>query len=239
MQPFYLSQNWWQLIIIGFSCYLIGCFNFALLISKLKRRDITKIGSGNPGTMNMSREFGWKIGILTFLCDALKGGVPAIILYYIYRGYAFAGTSFAVADFMKIFGGICVIIGHIFPVFLRFKGGKGIASTLGLMWACLSLEHWAWIPIGFAFLLFLILFIYLTEWGSLGSLVGTTGMSITQALIFINTYRAFPVNAYLVVVFMIIIGINLLTWLAHAKNLQRLFSGEERHTSVKKLVKKK
>ena len=238
MQPFYLSQNWWQLIVVGFACYFIGCFNFALLISKLKRRDITKIGSGNPGTMNMSREFGWKIGILTFICDAIKGGLPAIILYYIYRGYVFAGTGFAVADFIKIFGGICVIIGHIFPVFLKFNGGKGIASTLGLMWACLSLENWVFIPIGFGVLLFLILFIYLTEWGSLGSLVGTTGMSIMQALIFINTYRFF-VNAYLVAVFMMIIGINLLTWLAHAKNLKRLFAGEERHTSVKKLVKKK
>ena len=239
MQPFYLSQSWWQLIIVGFACYFIGCFNFALFISKLKRRDITKIGSGNPGTMNMSREFGWKIGILTFICDALKGGVPAIVLYFIYNNYAFAGTNFSVGDFIKIFGGICVIIGHIFPVFLKFKGGKGIASTLGLMWACLSLESWIWIVIGFFFLLFLILFIYLTEWGSLGSLVGTTGMSIVQMLIFISTYRNYPVNAYLVATFMLIIGINLLTWLAHAKNLQRLFSGEERHTSVKKLVKKK
>ena len=239
MQPFDISQNWWQLIIVAVSCYLIGCFNFALLISKLKKRDITKIGSGNPGTMNMSREFGWKVGVLTFFCDALKGGVPAIILYFIYRDYAFANTQFAVADFMKCFGGIFIIIGHIFPVFLHFKGGKGIASTLGLMWACLSLESWIWIPVGFGFLLFLVLFIFLTEWGSLGSLVGTTSFSIIQMLIFIVTYRQYPVNAYLVAVFMIIVGINLLTWLAHAKNLQRLFSGEERHTSIRKMVKKK
>lgn len=239
MQPFYLSQNWWQLIVVGFACYFIGCFNFALLISKLKRRDITKIGSGNPGTMNMSREFGWKIGVLTFFCDALKGGMPAIILYFIYNDFVFAGTQLAVSDFIKIFGGICVIIGHIFPVFLKFKGGKGIASTLGLMWACLSLESWIWIPVGFGFLLFLVLFIFLTEWGSLGSLVGTTGLSIVQTLIFISTYGRMRMNAYLVVVFMMIIGINLLTWLAHAKNLQRLFSGEERHTSIRKLVKKK
>ncbi len=60
-------------------CYFIGCFNFARVISKKRNKDITKIGSGNPGTMNMSREFGWKVGLLTFACDALKGGIPAII----------------------------------------------------------------------------------------------------------------------------------------------------------------
>ena len=70
---------------IAIGCYLIGCFNFARLISRSKHKDITKMGSGNPGTMNMSREFGLKIGLLTFFCDALKGGVPALISYFLYR----------------------------------------------------------------------------------------------------------------------------------------------------------
>ena len=78
MKTFDITTQWWQLVVIALSCYLIGCFNFAKLISRFKKRDITKIGSGNPGTMNMSREFGLKIGFITFLCDAFKGGVPAL-----------------------------------------------------------------------------------------------------------------------------------------------------------------
>ena len=79
MKIFDLSQNWWQFVLMAVVCYFIGCFNFARTISKFKKRDIAKIGSGNPGTMNMTREFGLKIGVITFLCDACKGGIPAVI----------------------------------------------------------------------------------------------------------------------------------------------------------------
>ena len=146
---FDFSQNWWQFLLMAIVCYFIGCFNFARAISKKKNKDITKIGSGNPGTMNMSREFGLKVGVLTFVCDALKGGVPAIISYFIYREYYFAGTAFVVSDVTRYFCGLFVIIGHIFPVTMGFKGGKGIASTLGLFWCALSCENLWWILLGF------------------------------------------------------------------------------------------
>lgn len=239
MKSFSFTQNWWQFVIVAVTCYLIGCFNFALIISRAKSRDITKIGSGNPGTMNMTREFGWKVGVFTFFCDALKGGIPALIVYFIYRSYVFEGTVFLVSDFMKLFSGLFIVIGHIFPVTLKFKGGKGIASTLGLTWVCLALESWVWIPVGFACLLGLVLFITLTEWGSLGSLLGTTSFSIFQAVYLLVNYADWGFNAYLVVVFMIIVVINILTWTAHRANIIRLFAGEERRTSIKKLVKKK
>ncbi len=239
MKAFYFSESWWQILLMGFVCYFIGCFNFARAISRKKHKDITKMGSGNPGTMNMSREFGLKIGILTFLCDALKGGVPAVISYFIYRKYAFAGTTFAVADFTRYFCGLCVIIGHIFPVTMKFKGGKGIASTLGLFWLGLSCENGWWLLFIFLFFLFLVFFIFLTEWGSLGSLLGVTGLSIVQLVLFFVKYEFMPVNAYVVVTYACVFAINLLTWWAHRANLSRLFAGEEHHTSVKKLAKKK
>lgn len=69
-----LSQNWYQFLIMGIVCYLVGCFNFAVLIAWLKHKDIKKMGSGNPGTMNMSREFGLKIGIITFFATLSKAG---------------------------------------------------------------------------------------------------------------------------------------------------------------------
>lgn len=239
MKPFDISQHWWQFLVMAVVCYFIGCFNFALLISKFKKRDITKIGSGNPGTMNMSREFGLKIGVITFLCDAVKGGVPALISFFIYRNYQFAGTDIAVADLTKYFCGLCVIIGHIFPVTMKFKGGKGIASTLGLFWFCLPCD-WPWFALIIFFcLLGIVLFIFLTEWGSLGSLLGVTGFSILQFVVFWNKYNGIPFNAYMVCVCMAILALNLLTWCAHHENLFRLFAGEEHHTSIKKLAKKK
>ena len=220
-------------------CYFIGCFNFARAISRKRNKDITKIGSGNPGTMNMSREFGLKIGLLTFLCDALKGGVPALIGYFLYRGYQFEGSEFAVSDLARYFCGLFVIIGHIFPATMRFKGGKGIASTLGLFWCGLSCENAWWILLGFVIAVLLVAFIYFTEWGSLGSLLGVSGLSIFQMLVFVTKYARTPFNAYLVCLFLMILAVNVLTWTAHRANLVRLFAGEEHHTSIRKLAKKK
>ncbi|MBP3423209.1 MAG: glycerol-3-phosphate acyltransferase [Clostridia bacterium] len=211
MKDFYFSQNWWQFLLMAIVCYFIGCFNFARAISRQKNKDITKIGSGNPGTMNMSREFGWKVGLLTFFCDAIKGGVPALISYFLYRDYQFAGTNFVVSDFTRYFCGLFVVVGHIFPITMRFRGGKGIASTLGLFWFGLSCENPWWILIAFAFLLFVVFFIYLTEWGSLGSLLGVTGMSIVQMLLFFLRYGGNGVNAYMVCAYLAIFAINVLT----------------------------
>lgn len=239
MQQFDFSQNWWQFLIVAVVCYLIGCFNFARMISKFKHKDITKIGSGNPGTMNMSREFGLKVGVLTFLCDALKGGLPALVAYFLYKNYVFAGTAVLVSDFMRYFCGLFVIVGHIFPAPSKFKGGKGIASTLGLFWVCLSCESLWWLLVVFVLLWGIVLFIFLTEWGSLGSLLGVTGFSIIQMVIFFVRYANTAVNPYLVCLYLIVFAINVLTWCAHHANLARLFSGEEHHTSIKKLAKKK
>lgn len=236
---FSLIKNWYQFVIVALVCYLVGCFNFARFISRLKKRDITKIGSGNPGTMNMSREFGLKIGVLTFFCDALKGGLPALVGYLIYKDYVFANTAIPVGDFIRYFCGLFVVLGHIFPVTMKFKGGKGIASTLGLFWFGLACESPWWILIVFGYFMVLVLFIYLTEWGSLGSLLGVTGLSITQMVLFVLRYGILSVNTYMVVAYMMILAINILTWVAHKQNMARLFAGEEHHTSIKKLAKKK
>jgi glycerol-3-phosphate acyltransferase PlsY len=238
----YFLKSWWQFLIMAVVCYLIGCINFAQIIARYKNRDIRKIGSGNPGTMNMSREFGWKIGVLTFFGDALKGGVPALISYFLYRNKVFAGTDIIVSDFTRYFCGIWVIIGHIFPATMGFKGGKGIASTLGLFWFNIGADgdifHYWFLLIGFGLLLCIVLFIYLTEWGAMGSLIGVTTFSIWQGVMFIARYGT-RFNAYLVCLFVAILVINLLTWIAHRKNIMRLLAGEEHRTSVKNLVKKK
>ena len=239
MTEFSLKQNWWQFLIIAIVCYLVGSFNAARIIARSKHKDITKMGSGNPGTMNMSREFGLKVGAFTFLCDAIKGGVPALIGHLIYRDFVFSGTAFAVSDFIRYFCGVFVIVGHIFPIWQKFKGGKGIASTLGLFWFSLSCENLWWILVGFGVAAIIIGFIYFTEWGSLASLLGVTGCSIAQLIVFLLTYGYMHFNAYMVGAFICLFVLNLLTWGAHRKNIVRLLAGEEHRTSIKEKLKKK
>ena len=224
---------------IAVICYFFGSINFAWLISRLMHKDITKMGSGNPGTMNVTRELGIKAGIATFAGDALKGVVPMVICYFIYRDYVFEGTKVFVSDFVRYFSAVCVVVGHIFPLSRYYKGGKGIASTLGIFWGGLSLEDPWWILLGFVVAAIIISFILVTEWGSLGSLFGVSLCSIIQLVMFFTRYSTQPVNAYLVCLFMFILALNLLTWFAHRKNIQRLFAGEEHHTSFKKSRHKK
>ena len=239
MKPVAFSELWYWLLLMAVVCYLIGCFNFAVLIARTKHKDVHKIGSGNPGTMNMTREFGLKVGLINFLCDACKGGIPAVVSYFIFRGYVFAGTEIAVSDFTRYFCGLFVIIGHIWPVTMRFRGGKGIASTLGLFWFTLGCEQGWFAAVAFLWLVCVLLFIAVTEWGSMGSLLGVTGFSLWQGVIFFLRYEAELQNVWVILIFMLLLLLNFLTWFAHRKNLVRLFAGEEHRTSVKKLSKGK
>ena len=237
MNTISFSLFWYWMILMAVVCYFVGCFNFAVLIAKFKHKDVHKLGSGNPGTMNMSREFGLKIGLLNFLLDVSKGGVPALISYFVFRGYYFAGTEVVVSDFTRYFCGVFVIIGHIWPVTMKFKGGKGIASTLGLFWFCISCERPWYVAVCFVALLGVLAYIIVTEWGSMGSLLGVTGFSIWQGVIFFLRYRGTLANGWVIGIFMLLLALNALTWFAHRKNLVRLYAGEEHRTAVKKLKK--
>ena len=242
MKEFSILDNWWQFVLIAIVCYFIGSINFAWLISKAMHKDITKLGSGNPGTMNVTRELGVKAGALTFFGDALKGVIPMVICFFLYRKYRFEGTMVAVSDFIRYFTAVFVVIGHIFPASTHYKGGKGIASTLGIFWGGLSLESPWWILLGFVVAAIIITFITVTEWGSLGSLFGVSGCSVIQLVIFYSRYGSMMktmLNPYLVCIFAFILALNLLTWFAHRKNVARLFAGEEHRTLFKKFFRKK
>ena len=154
----------------------------------------------------------------------------------------YKGMLVRVTDFIRYFTAIFVVIGHIFPLSRHYKGGKGIASTLGIFWGGLSLESPWWILLGFVVGAGIITFILLTEWGSLGSLFGVSCCSIIQLVIFFTRYEValkLGFNPYLVCVFGFILALNLLTWFAHRKNIKRLFAGEEHRTSFKKALHKK
>ena len=237
MQAWDFKENWWQFFILAAACYLVGCFNFARFISQKKHKDITKIGSGNPGTMNMSREFGWKIGVITFFCDAFKGGIPTLIAHLIFKKNAFTGTVVRVSDVARYLAALFVIIGHIFPVTNRFKGGKGIASTFGGFWFGLACENPWFLLLGFLFFVAVALYIFATEWGSMGSLIGTSGFAIWQGVIYFLRYGG-EKNEYFAAAMGLLLLLNLFTWGAHRKNVWRLLSGTEHRTSVKKIAKK-
>ena len=237
MKELSLAHSWYWFLLIAIACYLIGCFNFAVIIARAHHRNVRNIGSGNPGTMNISREFGLKVGGLNFLLDALKGGIPALVGYLVFRNYVFEGTQILVSDFSRYYFGLFVILGHIYPVTMRFKGGKGIAATLGLFLFALTCEQLYYLPIVCGGYLFILGYIAFTELGSMGSLLGVTGFSIWQIAEFYVRYASVLHSGYVISTFLMIFAVNVLTWFAHRKNLFRLFIGEEHRTSVIKLAK--
>lgn len=232
MKEFVFAEKWYLFLIAAVVCYFIGCFNFAVFISHFKHKDIRNMGSGNPGTMNMIRTFGIKIGALTLLCDILKGGIPTMAGYWLFKGYVFEGTDVLVSDFARYFFGICAVIGHVFPVTFKFKGGKGIASTLGLFIFALPCEKWWFAFIAVGVLLLVILYIAVTEWGSMGSLLGVSGYTAWQAIMFAVRYFEELTNVWVILLFMMLLFINVLTWAAHRKNIFKLFAGEEHRTRI-------
>lgn len=186
--------------------YLLGSVNTAILISRKRfGDDIRNHGSGNAGTTNVLRTYGKKYAVLTLLLDVLKGALGAFI------GAALFGLSG-----MSI-GGFFVIFGHMFPIYFKFKGGKGVATTLGVtLVAC---------PIVSAMLVAVFAIIF----------IGTHYVSLASAMcalvypLFVNSiygnYGSNILMAILTTVFVFVM---------HRTNLQRLYEGRERKTYLKK-----
>ncbi|MCD8201806.1 MAG: glycerol-3-phosphate acyltransferase [Clostridia bacterium] len=232
MKELAFSNLWYWLLLGAVVSYFVGCFNFAVIISRFKKKDIRDQGSGNPGSLNMARTFGLGIGFLNLFCDCLKGAIPVLCGYLIFKNYQFAGTGVAVSDFTRYFFGVFVIIGHIFPVTMKFKGGKGIASTVGIFWCGLSCEYWWFCFIGLGAIALAFLYIYIFEWGSMGSLLIVSGLTIVQAVFFVTRYTGALSGVWVIMSLMMLLALNILTWTAHRKNLYLLMCGEEHHTSL-------
>ena len=234
-------SNVWLLVILAVCSYLFGNVNWALIISKLKKTDIRTLGSGNPGTLNMSRNLGLKAGLLTFFLDIMKGALPTLIAFFLTRTRYFNGTSYVVSDLAIYLCGLCAVLGHIYPVFLKFKGGKGIASTIGVFLVCSSCNGWEWAIVMIMALVGAGVFIYFTEFGAMGSFIAITPPAIGNALRLFLEYNSFvdgPVSTYYIVSNLLILAICFFTWLAHRGNIERMLAGEEHPTSIKQMVVK-
>lgn len=196
----------WWLVLLGVLSYLVGCFNFARLISKkMLKDDITKHGSGNPGTTNMYRVFGLKIGFINLFLDILKGLIPTLVgfLVFGYQGAFLAGT--------------CAVFGHIYPVFYKFKGGKGIATTLGVFAVICPI----WLII---VLVVMGLIIFLCKYMAPVSLSAIAFLVCLQASRFAGD----------VLICTCCFLIFVLTWFAHRQNIIRMMSGTENKLSFKR-----
>lgn len=205
--PIYL-----KFAIIIIASYTIGNINFAILISKFKKKDIRNQGSGNPGTMNMTRTFGAKIGILTMILDMLKGVVSAMLGYFLLQHNSLQAVGLYT-------GGFSAIVGHIFPVIFKFKGGKGVATTLGVFLFAQPIYFWIFFAVGFINLL-------LFEFGSVASLFIVAGCVCIESF---HNQGNLPVLLLLYTIFLLI-------WWAHRQNIYKLLIGKENKV---KLIKKK
>lgn len=227
------------LIIFAVASYFVGNINWAIIISTIRKKDIRKMGSGNPGTLNMSRNFGLKLGLLTFFLDIMKGVIPTLTAYFVLKGRGyFTGTVFKVVDLAIYLCGLCAVLGHIFPVVFKFKGGKGIATTIGVFIVCNSVQGWGWALVPIMAIIAALVFIYLTEFGAMGSFIAITppvvSGSIYLFLSYANGGRATLV--FYIITNMLIFAICFFTWFAHRKNIERMLSGDEHATSIKQMV---
>lgn len=230
-----LYNLWWQFLILAVCSYLIGNVNFAIIISKLKGNDIRKVGSGNPGTLNMSRTFGLKIGLLVLILDILKGVIPTLIGYLIYSGYYFNQTTLPISLIAKVLCGFFAVLGHVFPALMKFKGGKGIATTIGVFAVC---NIWVALISG----ALAIGFIMMTEVGSMGSFIATTPGAIATCLsVYENYVLANSITTGQIIAASItnlfVVGIIFLTWYAHRQNIKRLLAGKEHPTNWLQMLK--
>ena len=205
-------------IIVALVAYLIGSVSFSVIISKkMAGFDVREKGSGNAGATNMLRSVGTKAAVLTLLCDALKG-VVAIIFAIIVGAIAKNSDK---ALLVQI-AGILVVIGHTFPVFFNFKGGTGVATSLGV----LLMTNW---KIGLICLVFALVLMALTRMVSMGS-VGAAVL-FPVLVLFINTnYTISDGSSYFVysIILALIVAFN------HRSNIQRILDGTENKISFKK-----
>lgn len=201
-------------VVAAVAAYLIGSINSSIIISKLVTgEDIRKSGSGNAGATNMLRTMGKKYGALTLVIDVLKGVIAILLAMGLKKAGAVQNAEYI--------AGVCVVLGHNFPIFFDFKGGKGVATSLGVV---LMLD---W-KIGLIVLGAAILIMALTRYVSLGS--------ICAALLFmaIHTITMITGKEFDAVRFVCIMILGVLLILRHSANIKRLAKGEENKLGEKK-----
>ena len=209
-------------VIMAIIAYLIGSVNFSVIFSKkFAGFDVREKGSGNAGSTNMLRSVGKKAAALTLVCDVLKGVVAIVIAIIV--GNIIQDSN---KELLLQIAGIAVVLGHTFPIFFQFKGGKGVATSLGI----LLMSNW---QIGLICLVFALVLMALTRMVSLGSCAAAVLFPVLT--LFINDHYTVLTegkqgSTYLVysIIMAIIVLFN------HRSNIKRILNGTENKLSFKK-----
>lgn len=202
-------------ILLGVVSYFIGNLTGARFVAKLNKGDITKSGSGNPGTLNTWRTFGFWPGILTFVFDMIKGVIPTLVAYLTF-GYLSCNAEIAI-----YVAGFSVVLGHVFPAIFKFKGGKGIATSIGVF----LVANWWVALIAVVVMLVGILFV---KYASIFTMGFVIAMSIVEICL------CNPLNW---INYVYISAILALVLFAHRSNIKKIFTGTENKTELLKMLK--
>jgi acyl phosphate:glycerol-3-phosphate acyltransferase len=188
--------------------YLVGAIPFGLLFSRAMGKDVRQEGSGNIGATNVNRVLGRKLGILTLLCDVAKGFLPVYVVSLVLPPSVNSEIFIALC-------GLSTVVGHMFPIYLGFKGGKGVATALGVF---LYLS-----PLSILFaLLFFVAVVYFSGFVSAGSLAAAALIPLFILLLGNSTSTV-----------LVALTIAILVWLKHSSNIGRLIRGEEKSWKTK------
>ena len=206
---------WFALVAIG--GYLIGSLNYSIIFSKVfMHSDVRSSGSGNAGSTNMMRSFGWRAGVITLITDFSKTVVATVGAWAIFTLNCPQWVQPAVA-----LTGLCCCIGHCFPVFFKFKGGKGVAvgGIMSIMvdWRC-----------GLAVFAAFLIFAAISKYVSLGSIMGAA--AFPSSLAFFTDFSSRQDVTTLIIAILVAVLIIFL----HRKNIVRIVTGKESRLSFKK-----
>ena len=203
--------------------YLFGLFQTGYIYGMINHVDIRKHGSGNAGTTNALRTLGWKAGAITFIGDCLKCVLAVLLVRFI-----FADSSHV--ELLAIYAGLGAVLGHNFPFYLNFKGGKGIASTVGLI---LAVNPVMFLIVAIVF----IAIVWFTQYVSLGSIVIMV-LFVIQVVIYGQMDGFSLTGGELYEFYAIAIVLAALAIWRHRANIKRLVNGTENKTDLRKIGKK-
>jgi len=203
-------------LILIIVAYLLGSVPFGLIIARAHGKDLRSIGSGNIGATNLSRAVGKNWAYLCFLLDAAKGLLPVAI------AVRFISSPPTVAElFLALAVGCAAILGHIFPIYVKFKGGKGVATSFGV---ALGLWPYYTICAAVAFLIWLVVLL-LWRYVSLASITASVAFPLTLVLM-IKLMRGWDF-ANLWPLLIAAVAIPIMVVLRHRENIKRLIAGTE------------
>jgi glycerol-3-phosphate acyltransferase PlsY len=198
-----------SLLFVAVYSYLIGSINCSILISKLMRNDVRNTGSGNAGATNMARTFGFGIGIVTMLGDFLKTLIALLLTRYLFSGQEYWQAVVA-------FSGFFCSMGHAFPVYFGFRGGKAV-TVVGMVFLVVD---WRCFVVGVSIF---VLTVLLTRFVSLGSMLAGISGPVT---VYFVTHDWFVVASLAALAIMVIV--------LHRENVNRLLKGNENKFVIKK-----